>query len=84
VDADPRFERTAPTPFSVVCFRYKGTDGQNRAIQEAVNACGEVFISGTVLNGRFTLRLAVGNQATTRRHVQRAWELVKQAVPAVT
>ena len=25
VDADSRFERTAPNPFSVVCFRYKGT-----------------------------------------------------------
>ena len=84
VDAEPHFERTAPTPFSVVCFRYKGTDEENRRIQEAVNATGEIFISGTVLNGRFTLRLAIGNQATTRQHVQRAWELVKQAVPAVT
>ncbi|HWD00331.1 MAG TPA: pyridoxal-dependent decarboxylase [Candidatus Sulfopaludibacter sp.] len=84
VDADDRFERTAPTPFSVVCFRYKGTDEENRRIQEAVNATGEIFISGTVLHGRFTLRLAVGNQATTVKHVQRAWELVKQALPAVT
>ncbi|SPE42687.1 conserved hypothetical protein [Candidatus Sulfopaludibacter sp. SbA3] len=84
VDADPCFERTAPAPFSVVCFRYKGTDEENRRIQEQVNATGEVFISGTVLNGRFTLRLAVGNQATTMAHVQRAWELVKQALPAVT
>jgi aromatic-L-amino-acid decarboxylase len=32
IDADPRFERTAPTPFSVVCFRYKGTDDENRRI----------------------------------------------------
>jgi aromatic-L-amino-acid/L-tryptophan decarboxylase len=84
VDADPRFERTAPSPFSVVCFRYKGTDEENRRIQESVNATGEVFISGTVLNGRFTLRVAVGNQATTVKHVQRVWELVKQALPAVT
>jgi len=84
VDSDPRFERTAPSPFSVVCFRYKGTDEENRRIQEEVNATGEIFISGTVLNGRFTLRVAVGNQATTVKHVQRAWELVKQAVPAVT
>ena len=43
------FERTAPAPFSVVCFRYKGTDDENRRILEAVNATGEVFLSGTVL-----------------------------------
>lgn len=84
VDADPRFERTAPSPFSVVCFRYKGTDDENRRMQDAVNASGEIFLSGTVLNGRFTLRLAIGNLGTTEAHVQRAWQLVQQAIPAVT
>ncbi len=76
VDADPRFERTAPSPFSVVCFRYKGTDEENRAIQEKVNGSGEIFLSGTMLKGRFSLRLAIGNQATTQAHVERAWELI--------
>ena len=80
VDADDRFERTAPSRFSVVCFRYKGSDEDNRRIQEQVNATGEIFISGTVLNGRFSLRLAVGNAATSREHVQRAWELIRAAV----
>jgi aromatic-L-amino-acid decarboxylase len=84
VDADPRFERTAPTPFSVVCFRYKGTDEQNKRIEERVNATGEVFISGTVLRGRYTLRIAIGNQATQRRHVQRAWELIREAAAPIT
>lgn len=80
VDADPRFERTAPTPFSVVCFRYKGSDDENRRIMERVNASGEAFISHTVLNGRFSLRAAVGNIYATRDHVMRLWELVKAAV----
>ncbi|MGD0498966.1 MAG: pyridoxal-dependent decarboxylase [Bryobacteraceae bacterium] len=83
VDRDPRFERTAPAPFSVVCFRYKGTDDENRRIQERVNASGEIFISGTVLNGRFTLRLAIGNQATKREHVERAWQLIVGQVPGL-
>ena len=78
VDADPRFERTAPTPFSVVCLRYKGTDDQNRRIQDYVNSTGEIFISGTVLNGRFTLRLAIGNRATRSEHVERAWTLIRE------
>jgi aromatic-L-amino-acid decarboxylase len=80
VDADDRFERTAPSPFSVVCFRYRGTDDENRQMQERVNSSGEVFISGTVLNGRFTLRVAIGNRATTVEHVRRAWELIRQAI----
>lgn len=77
IDADPRFERTAPSPFSVVCFRYRGTDEDNRRIQERVNAAGDVFLSGTVLNGRFTLRMAIGNRLTAATHVARAWELIR-------
>ena len=82
VDGDARFERVAPVPFSVVCFRYRGTDEENRSILERVNASGEVFLSGTVLNGRFTLHLAVGNRGTTQEHVDRAWDLVSRAHPA--
>jgi len=80
IDADPRFERTAPAPFSVVCFRYKGSDDENRRIQDRVNAAGDVFLSGTVLNGRFTLRLAIGNRLTAESHVDRAWELIRAEV----
>jgi aromatic-L-amino-acid decarboxylase len=80
IDAHPNFERTAPTHFSTVCFRYKGTDDENRNILEHVNASGEVFLSHTVLRGQYCLRLAIGNMRTTRDHVQRAWELVKSAV----
>lgn len=77
IDNDERFERTAPTPFSTVCFRIKGADQENQALLERVNASGEVFLSHTVLNGRYCLRLAIGNMGTSRDHVQRAWELIK-------
>jgi len=80
VDADPNFERTAPTPLSVVCFRYKGTDDENRRLLEAVNASGEFFLSHTVLRGKFTLHLAIGNMGTTREHVMGAWEMVRRSI----
>jgi len=83
VDGDPRFERTAPAPFSVVNFRYNGTDDENKRILEAVNATGEAFLSGTVLHGRFTMHLAVGNHATRPEHVRRAWQLVQAEAGAV-
>ena len=80
VDADPDFERVAPAPFSVVCFRYKGTDDQNKAMLDAINATGRVFLSHTVLNGRAVVRLAIGNIATTWEDVMEAWKLMKAAV----
>ena len=84
VDASDRFERVAPVPFSVVCFRLRDRDGsagdaEHSRILDAVNASGEVFLSHTRLDGRFVLRLAIGNLHTTERHVARAWELLNSA-----
>jgi aromatic-L-amino-acid decarboxylase len=45
----------------------------------AVNATGEVYLSHTKLDGRYVLRLAIGNIRTERRHVARAWELLRDA-----
>ncbi|HEX8985491.1 MAG TPA: pyridoxal-dependent decarboxylase, partial [Bryobacteraceae bacterium] len=61
VDAEPRFERSAPTPLSVVCLRYKGADQENQAIVDAVNASGKAFIAPTRLNGKLVIRVAIGN-----------------------
>jgi aromatic-L-amino-acid decarboxylase len=91
VDRHHDFERLASTPFSVVCFRAKphhrawteaGLTSLNQAIMKRVNDSGEIFISHTVLNGRFTLRVAIGNLQTTEDHVARAWELIRQALEA--
>jgi aromatic-L-amino-acid decarboxylase len=75
---EPGWELCAPRPFSVVCFRRQGTDEENEALMERVNATGEMFISHTKLNGRFVLRLAVGNARTTEDDVRRAWDLLRK------
>jgi len=77
VDADHDWERTAPTPLNLVCFRRRGSDALNQQIMDAVNASGKMFLSHTRLNDRFTLRLSVGGLRTERRHVQAAWELLQ-------
>jgi aromatic-L-amino-acid decarboxylase len=74
------WELCAPRHFSVVCFRLEGDDARNRDLLERVNASGEIFISHCVLNGRYVLRLAVGQMSTTEDDVRRAWEvLVREA-----
>jgi aromatic-L-amino-acid decarboxylase len=77
IDASEDFERTAPVPFSVVCFRARGSDQLNAALLERLNASGEIFLSHTKLNGRYTLRLAIGNLHTAESHVIRAWTLIR-------
>jgi aromatic-L-amino-acid decarboxylase len=75
---EPGWELCAPRPFSVVCFRREGSDEENEATLERVNASGEAFISHTRLNGRYVLRLAVGNERTTEEDVARAWRAIKR------
>ena len=81
IDESDRFERVAPVPFSVVCFRLRGeaSDEAHQRILDRVNASGEVFLSHTKLDGRFVLRLAIGNLRTTEEHVARAWALLNEA-----
>ena len=78
IDQDDDFERTAPTPFSVVCFRARDSDQVNAELLTRLNATGQAFLSHTRLDGRFTLRLAVGNLRTTETHLARAFDLAKQ------
>ncbi len=77
-----RFEIAAPTLFSLVCFRYRGSDDQNRLLLDRINATGRAFLSGTQLHGRFVLRLAIGNLGTDRADVMETWELIRSLAPA--
>jgi aromatic-L-amino-acid/L-tryptophan decarboxylase len=78
IRADQDFEIAAPTPFSLICFRYRGSDQDNQVLLDRINASGRAFLSHTVLNGRFALRLAIGNFATTWEDLEEVWELIKQ------
>ena len=85
VDDSAVFERLAPTPLSTVCFRAHppGLDDNqtlntlNAALLDAVNETGEIFISHTKLNGKYTLRLAIGNIRTDEEQVEWAWRLLQ-------
>ncbi len=76
VEADGRFEVAAPAPFSTVCFRKRGSAAENRWIAAEINRSGDFFISQTILRGEFTLRVAVGNLATTQEDMESLWERI--------
>lgn len=78
VEADPGWELAAPLRFSLVVFRRNGSDEENEAIVERANRGGEMFLSHTRLNGRYVLRLAIGNARTTEEDVRRAWEVLNR------
>jgi aromatic-L-amino-acid decarboxylase len=78
VESEPGWQLCAPVPFSLVCFRLDATDEHNEALLERVNASGETFLSHTRLEGRFVLRLAIGNFRTTDDDVRLAWDVLRR------
>jgi len=78
VEADPDWELAAPQRFSLVVFRRNGSDEANEAILERANRSGEIFLSHTKLDGRYVLRLAIGNARTTEADVRAAWEVLNR------
>jgi aromatic-L-amino-acid decarboxylase len=86
IDDDPHWERSAPTPFSTVVFRFAPPgpteaelDRVNLEIMERVNREGTAMISHTRLHGRVALRLAIGNLKTLPEHIEAAWEALQGA-----
>lgn len=80
MDAHPQFERLAPTPLNLVCFRWHQAglseselNLRNAELLQTLNAGGQFFLTHTLLNGKYSLRLVAGQGSTQRADVQAAW-----------
>ncbi|MFG0273920.1 MAG: pyridoxal-dependent decarboxylase [Phycisphaerales bacterium] len=99
ITGDDRFELAAPRTTSLVCFRLRAADSveadrRNRALMDAVNDSGRLFLTHTTLPAlddaggltgapRLTLRLAIGAAGTREQHVREAWEAIGAAAKHV-
>jgi aromatic-L-amino-acid decarboxylase len=70
-------ELLAPQVLSVIVFRKKGSDEENAALLERINASGKLFVSHTRLRGRYGIRVAIGNGATEWHHLEPLLELIR-------
>ncbi len=82
VRADDRFEVAAPVPLNLVCFRHRGGDAVNQAIMDRLNRSGDLYLTYTKLSGLFTLRFCIGQTNTELRHVERAWQRIREEADA--
>jgi len=83
VEESDAFELAAPPRLNLVCFRHRRGDAFNRALVERLNASGAIFLTHTQWQGRYTLRLCVGQAATEAAHVKQAWGLIQAEVHAL-
>ncbi len=75
IERSEDFELLAPSPLSIVCFRYRTPDPEihgdeeyleslNHRLVEAIEADGRVFLTGTSVRGRLALRACTVNHRT--------------------
>jgi aromatic-L-amino-acid decarboxylase len=84
ISEESDFEILAPVIISVVCFRYRPQgyseeeiNALNEKLNHQLNDTGKLYLSHTVLNGRYTLRMVTAQTNVRLEHVERAWKLIR-------
>ncbi|MEE9198188.1 MAG: pyridoxal-dependent decarboxylase [Dehalococcoidia bacterium] len=94
IDQSADFERLAPVPLSVVCFRYLTDDMRyhqddiylselNKKLLEAVEKDGRVFLTGTMIQGKTALRACCVNHRTQPRNIEYVLKILRELGPNV-
>ncbi|MFA5817935.1 MAG: aminotransferase class I/II-fold pyridoxal phosphate-dependent enzyme [Bacteroidales bacterium] len=85
ISKETDFEILAPVIISVVCFRYVPAGYSNDQINalnekliQQLNDSGRLYLSHTVLYGKYTLRMVTAQTNVTLEHVEKAWDLIKK------
>ena len=88
IKADGRFELLAPVPLNLVCFWYNPEEETsleklnelNKLLEQNINSTGNAYITHTKLNGKYTLRMCIGQTNVEKKHVDAFWNLLDEHV----
>ena len=83
VEAENGFELTSYTGLNLVCFRIEGDNARNEKLLNTINDTGSIFLSHTTIDGRFSLRLCVGQVRVSEQTVLQAWEVIKTCASGI-
>lgn len=90
VEASPDWELLAPLSLQTLCLRHVPLDSRGKALTgealdshtlawvEALNRSGKAFLSPSLLDGRWMVRVSIGVESTTRAHVAALWQLLQE------
>lgn len=80
---EPDFEVLAPVVLCVVCFRYRPAEKSeeqlnilNEKLNHQLNDSGKLYLTHTVLDGKYTLRMVTAQTSVTLDHVEKAWGII--------
>jgi aromatic-L-amino-acid/L-tryptophan decarboxylase len=84
VRATPDWYVLAPVPLQTVCVRHEPPGLEGEALDrhtldwvERVNNSGGAYLTPSILDGRWMVRISIGALTTERQHVEALWELMR-------
>ena len=85
VRATPDWCVLAPVPLQTICVRHEPPGLQGEALDkhtlawvERVNNTGAAYLTPSILDGRWMVRVSIGAIPTERRHVEALWVLMQR------
>jgi len=80
---EPGFECLSVPDLSVIAFRYRPKKGEieafNQRLLEKIVKSKKLFLSSTLLNGEFVIRVCILSFRTHQAEVEEALEIIKHA-----
>ena len=84
VDKTADWEVLTPVSLQTICIRHQPAGLEGEALDAhtlnwvgKINQSGEAFMSPSQLDGRWMVRVSIGVEATTREHVEKLWDLIR-------
>ena len=91
ISAEPEFELILPPLLNTVCFRFipDGTPAGNineinEKLNHKLNDTGKIYLTHTMLDGRYVLRMVVSQTNVTDKHVTDAWNLIRSTSRSIS
>ena len=76
----------APVRLQTVCIRHEPAGLEGEKLDKhtlgwvnAINQSGDAFLSPSLLNGRWMVRVSIGVESTERKHIAELWKLLQRS-----
>ncbi len=86
------FEVLIPHSLNLVCFRYHPGEENNdevlnelnHQLLEQLNSSGKIYLTHTKINGKYAIRMVIGQTHVTKDHLKSGWSLIQNTARQIS
>lgn len=77
INADDRFEIAFPRMLALVTMRLKAGNAATKRVYEHINAEGKFYLTHSIVNDTYIIRINIGTVTTQDKHVKALWQEIQ-------